>query len=216
MSEGGSSLIFLTVYGCLGHRTRHAVSCSGCASGLTERRPGIQFSVVARHPRTENKKWSDISPVPTVEQVPADAAVCPECGSDNETGWSDDAAYDDLFLYDDEPPADSLKPARWPRYLIAIVAALTLSAYLAYALAWGIYLIPLVLVAVSVAYYVTQVLPGQRHDQEKQVYQRLLHKAHGDKELVARLIEHERRRSPGADRLKLLQDVLYYWERDSR
>jgi fatty acid desaturase len=100
--------------------------------------------------------------------------------------------------------------------LIAIAAALTLLAYLAYALAWGIYLIPVVLVAVGVAYYVTQVLPGQHHGQEKQVYQRLLHKAHGDKELVARLIEHERRRSQGADRLKLLQDVLYYWERDSR
>ena len=147
--------------------------------------------------------------------VPADALACPECGSDNETGWSDDATYDDLFLYDDELPADS-KPARWPWYLIAIVAALTLSACLVYALAWGIYLIPVVLVAVGVVYYVTQVLPGQRHSPEKQGYQRLLRKAHGDKELVARLIEHERRRSPGADRLKLLQDVLYYWERDSR
>ena len=41
-------------------------------------------------------------------------------------------------------------------------------------------------------------------------------KARGDRELVARLIEHEQRRSPGAGRLKLMQDVLYYWERDSR
>jgi hypothetical protein len=157
-------------------------------------------------------------------QVPSSATACPECGSDNETGWSEAAAYDDLLLYDNEPPvprtpcggADSSSHAAWPQYLIVIVAALTLSAYLAYALTWGIYLIPLVLAAVGVVIYVTQVFPRQRRSQEKQVYQRLLQKARGDRELVARLIEYERRRSPSADRLKLMEDVLYYWERDSR
>jgi hypothetical protein len=149
-------------------------------------------------------------------QVPSDASACPECGSDNETGWSEAAAYDDLLLYDDEPAADSPSHAAWPQYLLIIVAALALSAYLAYALTWGIYLIPVVLAAVGVVIYVTRALPRQRHSQEKQTYQRLLQKARGDRELVARLIEHERRRSPGADNLKLMQDVLYYWERDSR
>jgi len=157
-------------------------------------------------------------------QVPSSATACPECGSDNETGWSKAATYDDLLLYDNEPPvprtpcggADSSRHAAWPQLLIVIVAALTLSAYLAYALTWGIYLILIVLAAVGVVYYVTQVLPRQRHSQEKQVYQRLLQKSRGDRELVARLIEHERRRSPGAGRLKLMQDALYYWERDSR
>ena len=149
-------------------------------------------------------------------QVPSSATACPECGSDKETGWSKAAAYDDLLLYDNEPPADSSRHAAWPQYLIVIVAALTLSAYLAYALTWGIYLIPIVLAAVGVGIYVTQVLPNQHRSQEKHVFQRLLQKAHGDRELVARLIEHERRRSPDAGRLKLMQDALYYWERDSR
>ena len=149
-------------------------------------------------------------------KVQVDASACPECGSDNETGWSEAAAYDDLLLYDNEPPADSLRRAAWPQYLIVIVAALTLSAYLAYALTWGIYLIPVVLAAIGVVIYMTQVFPRQRHSQEKQVYQRLLQKARGDRELVARLIEHERRRSPRAGKLKLMQNALYYWERDSR
>ena len=153
--------------------------------------------------------------------VPADALACPECGSDQETGWSEAAAYDDLLLYDVSrqsraPGADSSRHAAWPQYLIVIVAALTLSAYLAYALTWGVYLIPVVLAAVGGILYLTQVLPRRRHSQESQVYQRLLQKARGDRELVARLIEHERRRSPGAGRLKLMQDALYYWERDSR
>jgi hypothetical protein len=149
-------------------------------------------------------------------QVPSDALACPECGSDKETGWSENAADDDLVLYDNEPQANSSRSAPWAGYLIAAVAALTLSAYLAYTLTLGIYLIPLVLLAVGIIYYVTQVLPSQRHSTEKQLYQRLLQKARGDRELVARLIEHERRRNPSADRLKLLQDVIYYWERDSR
>jgi hypothetical protein len=149
-------------------------------------------------------------------QVPSSAAACPECGSDNETGWSEAAAYDDMLLYDDEPVAEPSGRAAWPPYLIVLVAAVTLSAYLAYALTWGIYLIPVVLAAVGVVIYLTHALPRRRHSQESQVYQRLLQKARGDRELVARLIEHERRRNPGADRLRLMQDVLYYWERDSR
>ena len=153
--------------------------------------------------------------------VPADALACPECGSDQETGWSEAAAYDDLLLYDDEPLGSSGRAAQpqraaWPQYVLVIVAGLTLSAYLATALTWGVYLIPVVLAAAGIVSYVTQVLPRRRHSQESQVYQRLLQKARGDRELVARLIEHERRRSPGADRLKLMQDALYYWERDSR
>ena len=30
--------------------------------------------------------------------VPEDAKACPECGSDDETGWSEDTMYDDIDL----------------------------------------------------------------------------------------------------------------------
>ena len=174
------------------------------------------FSAASPDPGTEKKVSRDFTCHHCGANVPSDALACPECGSDHETGWSEAAAYDDLLLYDNDPPADSPRHAAWPQYLIVIVAVMTLAAYLAYTLTWGIYLIPVVLAAVGVVIYLTQVLPRQRHGQERQVYQRLLQKAHGDRELVARLMEHERRRSPGAGRLKLMQDVLYYWERDSR
>ncbi len=147
--------------------------------------------------------------------VPQEASVCPECGSDDETGWSKDAAFSDLLLYDDEPQPARNKSAAWPTTVLGAVAALVLMAYLAYALPWGIYLIPLFLVIIGVLYYVSQVVPRQRHSREKKLYQYLLQKARGDRELVARLIEHEQRRNPGADRLKWMQDVIYYWERDS-
>jgi hypothetical protein len=35
--------------------------------------------------------------------VPDGARACPECGSDEKTGWSDRAKYDSLGIPDDEP-----------------------------------------------------------------------------------------------------------------
>jgi hypothetical protein len=148
-------------------------------------------------------------------EVPADALACPECGSDDETGWSENAAYGDLFPYDDEIETTPPTSAPWTKYLIAVLAALMLSAFLAYGLTWHI-LIPLVFLAVGIAYYVSQTGPKTRHSMEKQLYRSLLQKARGDEELVERLLEHERHRSPDADRLELLQDAVYRWERDNR
>lgn len=35
-------------------------------------------------------------------EVPAEAAACPECGSDEQTGWSEQARYDSLDLPNQE------------------------------------------------------------------------------------------------------------------
>ena len=47
------------------------------------------------------KRPPDICPQCGAE-VPANARACPECGSDEETGWSDRAAADRLGLPDEE------------------------------------------------------------------------------------------------------------------
>lgn len=39
-------------------------------------------------------------------EVRGGATACPECGSDDETGWSPDAAYDDLDLPPEAPSED--------------------------------------------------------------------------------------------------------------
>lgn len=68
------------------------------------------------------------------EQVRADALACPSCGSDDETGWSDDAAYDDLDLPIDAHESGQIKPLRstWVRtigftLLVGFVLLLTRS-----------------------------------------------------------------------------------------
>jgi uncharacterized membrane protein YvbJ len=35
-------------------------------------------------------------------EVPPDAKACPECGSDEQTGWSEQARYDSLDLPDED------------------------------------------------------------------------------------------------------------------
>jgi hypothetical protein len=149
--------------------------------------------------------------------VPADAPACSECGSDAETGWSEGAAYG--FFYDDygdEPEPSPSRFTAWARPLLAVLTILVLSSYLAYNLAWGKYLILVGLLAIGAAYYATQVFPNTRYSRERRLYRYILRKAGGDKDLVERLIEYERRRSPDLGRLELMQDAIFRWERDNR
>lgn len=74
-------------------------------------------------------------------EVPPNARACPECGSDWETGWSDDATAQNLGIPDEkfdydafverelsgkEEPENRLKPVWW------IVALLLLLAFILY------------------------------------------------------------------------------------
>lgn len=45
------------------------------------------------------------------EVVRANALACPHCGSDDETGWSDDSAYDHVDL-PDEALGDPVRPTK--------------------------------------------------------------------------------------------------------
>jgi hypothetical protein len=77
-------------------------------------------------------------------------------------------------------------------------------------------MIPLALLGGGIYYYFTRVfsnIPGMK---EQRLYRDLLKRARGDKYLVERLIEHERKRSPGSDRLKLLQADVKRWENDHK
>ncbi|MBB6429997.1 zinc ribbon domain-containing protein [Algisphaera agarilytica] len=72
-------------------------------------------------------------------KVPSGALACPECGSDEETGWSDDTMYDglDLPIYDDED--GELDPAApsWKRGIYILTAALLLISFFWFLLGGG-------------------------------------------------------------------------------
>jgi hypothetical protein len=152
-------------------------------------------------------------------EVDMDAVVCPECGSDDETGWSEDTAYDGLYLYDDEldsTPRESSNSRPWLKYLIPAIVLITLAAFLSSSVPWGIYLIPLILLVAGTAYYFMEIAPHRQSNQEKKMYQALLLQARGDHALVERWISYERRRDPEADEIQLMQSAYYRWQRDNR
>ncbi len=149
-------------------------------------------------------------------KVPRGASACPECGSDENTGWSEEGDYAHLLPEDDEQTTNAPASVPWAKNLMPVIAAVVLLSFLFYTLPWGIYLIPLVLLSGGIYYYITKVLPKMPDGKEKRLYRDLLRRAKGDKYLVERLIEYERKRSPGSDRLKLLQSALRRWENDNK
>jgi hypothetical protein len=52
--------------------------------------------------------------------------------------------------------------------------------------------------------------------QEAVLFDDLLRKVGGDRSVVERLIEYERRQSPGATRLTCLQNAVQRWEQENR
>jgi hypothetical protein len=50
---------------------------------------------------------------------------------------------------------------------------------------------------------------------EKELFDDLLRKVGGDRSVVERLIEHERRQNPGATRSTCLQNAIHHWEREN-
>jgi hypothetical protein len=153
-------------------------------------------------------------------EVDVNAVVCPECGSDDETGWSEDTAYDGLYLYDDDEDdlssRRSSKSRPWIKYLISAIILITLAAFLATAVPWGLYLIPVILLAAGLVYYFMEIAPNLQSSQEKKMFQALLLRAQGDDALVERWIAYERRRTPDANELQLMEVALYRWQRDNR
>lgn len=141
------------------------------------------------------------------------APACPECGSDPQTGWSKNANSACLYP-DDEIETSSKKSTSWYKFMITIITFLTISSFLAYTQTWGIYSIPLLLLVMGIAYYIIEIHPKTHYYQEKQLYQKLLQKARGDKQLVERLIEYEYKRHPTYKKLQLIKDAITHWERD--
>ena len=101
--------------------------------------------------------------------------------------------------------------------LIAGIVIFALSAYLVMCLTAKIqYLIFAIILTFFLAKYVMQEYSNTGSRKEKQLYQKLLQRSRGDRQLVERLIEYERRRSPDSSRIDLLQSAIYRWQRDNR
>ncbi len=64
-------------------------------------------------------------------EVPIKALSCPECGSDEKTGWSEDTMYDGLDLPAFEETRDkSSKSLLQNKFLLYVVAIMTILAFI--------------------------------------------------------------------------------------
>ena len=156
--------------------------------------------------------------------VPNGAPACPVCGSDENTGWSEQAEIEPVFYdYDDELELEYEEPegsgsfsSPWLRLALVVIAVLTASALIATSFPGGIYLVPVLIVAVGYLYYRSQIYPYTDRAIKKELYEDLLWKAQGDEAMIERWIEYERQRSPESDEIELMEDAIYRWERDNR
>ena len=61
-------------------------------------------------------------------EVPVNALACPECGSDEQTGWSEDTLYDGMdipaFETFDKGPSTSMFQNKYFLYIVGIITVL--------------------------------------------------------------------------------------------
>ncbi|WP_156815625.1 zinc ribbon domain-containing protein [Pseudanabaena sp. PCC 6802] len=147
--------------------------------------------------------------------VPIKARACPECGSDEQTGWSEAAKYAHLLPYTGEPELTQSSTPVWQRYVIfAIAVLLTLAFSIAQNMAWIVPAIAAVALICGAAYWLGQKFSNSRRGMERKLYRQLVQRASGDRDLANRLLEYEKQRAPEANRLQLLQNAIYRWDRD--
>ena len=147
--------------------------------------------------------------------VPAGALACPQCGADENTGWS--PAAGELLPGDDDEllgvgglRADLPPKRRSVSLLTGAVLALLVAALLLPLTGPWIALGGLAL-GLGAAWLLRrpQARPARQGDAESRMYRELLERTKGDAAMVERLLESEARRAPGASRRELLAAALY-------
>jgi len=66
-------------------------------------------------------------------EVPLRARACPECGADEQTGWSEDEEFDyDEFVKEEFGPKDRIRPTgvSWIWWVTALILLAALAAWL--------------------------------------------------------------------------------------
>jgi hypothetical protein len=147
--------------------------------------------------------------------VPLKARACPECGSDEETGWSEAAKYTHLLPYAGDSEPEVTKSQRRRRYVIAAIAVFLAVIFLqGGGLGWTLPIVAFAALVGGVGYLSFRQYTNSSWSMERKLYQQLVNRTRGDREQAQRLFEYEKRRTPESNRLQLLQNAIYRWDRD--
>ncbi|MEM8861939.1 MAG: zinc ribbon domain-containing protein [Chloroflexota bacterium] len=156
--------------------------------------------------------------------VPWNAAACPECGSDEETGWAEDA--ESVIYYSDDEPDEPSGTPLWQKIVLvflAYVLASPLSAFFEPSSTGFILLSVLMVIAITYILVVEKLggqldlqSSSQRYAQAMSDYDSLMLRARGDQSLVERLIAFEREKHPHAGREAWITAALERIKRDNQ
>lgn len=149
--------------------------------------------------------------------VPRTATACPECGSDDQTGWSDEAEYVHLLSYDEGETAVPHNPFSWSRLAmtaVAIIVVVSLLLATTAQLGWSPLLV-MFLILGGGAYYFWRA-PRKEAAPDQNLYDDLMRKAGGDRALVDRWLAYEEGHNPEGDLQEWMADAKMRWERDNR
>ncbi len=156
--------------------------------------------------------------------VPWNAAACPECGSDEETGWAEDA--ENVIYYDDDEEPDKKGAPLWQKIVLVFLAYVLASPLTAFfePSSTGFMLLTILLV-IAITYLVVAERLGadlslstqrSRTASAMSDYDSLMMRARHDQSLVERLIAYEQSQNREGDREQWIRDALARWKRDSR
>jgi hypothetical protein len=144
--------------------------------------------------------------------IPAASPACPECGSDAETGWSENSWLADYMAPADEDQSVERRKQQLKRVFKitgSLIGALTIGAFLAVEIQfYGIYIGMGVMLAVIMALIVFRKRPPSAKKLEKSLEKELLVLSGRDPARLERLVMYEKSFKPDASRSELLKRAI--------
>jgi hypothetical protein len=133
---------------------------------------------------------SDYFPCPHCgADVPMQAKSCPACGSDKETGWSEEAKYLHLLPDLGAVEGDAKLSFIWKKEWIAAIAGIVLVSFLAMQTGMtGLYVLLAGGLLGAAGYFLYRTFSNRKRSVERQLYRQLLRRAGGDRNQAERLI----------------------------
>ncbi|MBN2353083.1 MAG: hypothetical protein JXD23_10980 [Spirochaetales bacterium] len=156
--------------------------------------------------------------IPANRDLAAASRACPECGSDEETGWSEEWYPDDSEPDEEEHEGDARRKEIVKKVLkvgFSLAGALAIAAFIAVQIPrYGLLIGLAVIAAIVVALVVFRERPPSEKRTARELERELLAMSGRDPARVERLVMYERTRKPDASRAELLERAIGRLDRD--
>ncbi|MBN1524155.1 MAG: hypothetical protein JW904_06730 [Spirochaetales bacterium] len=147
--------------------------------------------------------------------IPANSVACPECGSDEETGWAEEACPDEKIIELNTKKPQSTLWKKIAQYGSMGITVLIVYGLIAYFIPFGVFIGFLVTGGLLTAFLSVGRFRPLSKLKEKDLEKELLSISGHDSERVERLVIYEWKKNPGATRVEMVQAAIdrLKWDR---